>query len=135
MQVPQDYQGTSGCTLEAAATQCSLAELPRGPLLLTDMLLKKMHCRIQASVFANDPVQLHTILKLHGFMHLPDTVCECKIMLFQHLLNGDCMVYDHLCHSPENAQQPDRTACRNLSNGFSDSQTFVQAVISIVLAR
>jgi hypothetical protein len=42
------------------------------------------------------------------------------------------MVYDHLCHSPENVQQPDRTACRNLSNGFSDSQGFVQAVMSIV---
>jgi hypothetical protein len=58
MQMPQDYQATS-CTLKAAATQGSLAESPRGPLLLTDMLLKKMHCRIRASVFANDPVQLH----------------------------------------------------------------------------
>jgi hypothetical protein len=37
--------------------------------------------------------------------------------------------------SPENVQRPDRTACRNLSivsNGFSDSQGFVQAVMSIV---
>ena len=131
--VPQDYQDTSGCTLEAAATQCSLAESPRGPLLLTDMLLKKMHCGIRASVFANDPVQLHTILKLHGFVHIPDTVRECKMMLFQHLLNGDCMLYDHLCHSPENTQRPDRTACRNLSHGFSDSQELVQAVMSIVM--
>ena len=50
MRVPQDYQDTSGCTLEAAATQCSLAESPRGPLLLMDMLLKKMHCGIRASL-------------------------------------------------------------------------------------
>ena len=100
----QDYQGTSGCTL------CSLAESPHGPLLLIDILLKKMHCGIRTSVFANDPVQLHTILKLHGFTHIPDTVRECKIMVSQHL-NDDCMVYDHLCHSPENAQWPDRTAC------------------------
>ena len=44
--VPQDYQDTSGCTLEVAATQCSLAESPCGQLLLMDMLLKKMHCGI-----------------------------------------------------------------------------------------
>jgi hypothetical protein len=61
--VPQDYQATSGCTLEAAMFSCRAA--PR-PIALDRHATKKMHCGIRASVFANVPVQLHTILKLHG---------------------------------------------------------------------
>ena len=53
-------------------------------------------------------------------------------MLLQHLLNGDCMSYDHLCHTSTNASRPDRTACRALSNGFSNEQDFVHCLLDIV---
>ena len=69
--IPRDYQGTSTCTLEAAAVQCSLAELPRGPLLMKDILLRKMHSGVRATVFTHDAVQLHAILKMHGFHMFP----------------------------------------------------------------
>jgi len=100
--IPRDYQGTSTCTLEAAAAQCSQVELSRGPLLLKDILLRKMHTGVRATIFTHDAAQLHTILKMHGFSHVSDNVCECKILLLQHLLNGDCMRYDHLCHTSTN---------------------------------
>ena len=109
--IPRDYQGTSARTLEAAAVECSLADLPRGPLLLKDIFLRKMRTGVRATVFTHDAVQLHAILKMHGFSHVSDTVRECKIMLLQHLLNGDCMSYDHLCYTSTNASRPDRTAC------------------------
>ena len=56
--IPRDYQGTSACTLEAAAVQCPLAELPCGPLLMKDILLRKMHSGVRATVFTHDAVQL-----------------------------------------------------------------------------
>ena len=131
-QIPRDYQGTSACTLEAAAVQCSLAELPCGPLLIKDILLRKMHTGVRATVFTHDAVQLNAILKMHGFSHVSNTIHECKIMLLQHLLNGDCMSYDHLCHTSTNTLWPDRTACQALSNGFSNEEDFVHCLIDIV---
>ena len=101
--IPRDYQGTITCTLEAAAVECSLAELPCGPLLMKDILLRKMHSGVCATIFTHDAAQLHAILKMHGFSHVSNTIHECKIMLLQHLLNGDCMSYDHLCHISTNA--------------------------------
>ena len=119
-------------TWEATAAQCSLADLPRGPLLLKDILLRKMRSGVRATVFTHDAAQLHAILKMHGFSHVSDTIRECKIMLLQHLLNGDCMSYDHLCHTSTNTSQPDRTACRALSNGFSNEQDFIHRLLDIV---
>jgi hypothetical protein len=89
--IPRNYQGTSARTLEAAAVECSLADLPRRPPLLKDIFLRKMHTGVRATIFTHDTAQLHAILKMHGFSHVSDTVRECKIMLLQHLLNGDCM--------------------------------------------
>ena len=94
--IPRDYQGTSTCTVEAATTQCFLVEPPCGLLLLKDILLRKKHTGVHAT---HDAVQLHAILRMHGFSHVSDNVHECKIMVLQHLLNGDCMSYDHICHT------------------------------------
>ena len=59
--VPHDYQGTSGCTLEAAAAQCSSVDLDAELLLLKDIFLWKMHSGMQVSVFTNDASQLSTL--------------------------------------------------------------------------
>jgi len=99
---------------------------------LKDILLRKKRSGVRATVFTHDAVQLYAILKMHGFSHLSDTVRECKIMLLQHLLNGDCMSYDHLCHTSTKASRPDCTACRALSNGFSNEQDFVHHLLDIV---
>ena len=69
--------------------------------------------RIRASVFTNDASHLHSrILKLHGLSHSPDTICQCKIMIFQHLL------------SIENTSgSPQKLGPFRLSNGCRDSSS------------
>ena len=133
--VPYDYQGSSSCTLEDAAASLRSSEPDHtGMLLLQDILLKKKITGVRASVFTTEISQLQSILRLHGFSYLPDTVRQCKIVILQHLLNGDCMRYDHLCHSTGNTPRPDRTACRALSSGFSDAPDFVETLFNIVVA-
>ena len=133
--MPYDYQGPSSCTLEAAAaSQRSSVGDDTGMLLLRDVLLKQKITGVRASVFTDDFLQLQNILKLHGLSYVPDTIRHCRIIILQHLLNGDCMRYDHLCHSTESTTRPDRTACRALSVGFSDAQEFVEALCNIITA-
>jgi len=133
--VPYDYQGSSSCTLEDAAASLHSSEPDHsGMLLLQDILLKKKITGVCALVFTNEISQLQSILRLHGFSYVPDTVRQCKIVILQHLLNGDCMRYDHLCHSTGNAPRPDRTACRALSGRFTDSPDFVEMLFNIIVA-
>jgi hypothetical protein len=58
--VPYDYQATSQHTLEAAAIEYSFLGEHRGLSLLKDMLLRRMHTGIRASIFTNDVLQLQT---------------------------------------------------------------------------
>lgn len=128
-----EYQNTSQCTLEtAAASQCF--SVNNGLSLLKDVLLLQFRTGVRASVFSDDSSQLLSILKLHGICYVPNTIRECKIMILQHLLNGDCMRHEHLCHKEKNTatSRPDRTACRALSAGFCDPQNFIEGLLNIV---
>jgi hypothetical protein len=88
--VPYDYQGPSSCTLEAAAASLrSSAGDDSGMRLLRDVLLKQKITGVRASVFTDDFLQLQNILRLHGLSHVPDTIRQCKVVILQHLLNGD----------------------------------------------
>ena len=98
--VPFEYQDTSQCTLETAAASL-LSPIENGLILLKDVLLRRFRTGVRASIFSDDPSQLQSILKLHGLSHGPNTIRQSKIMILQHLLNGDCMRYGHLCHNTE----------------------------------
>jgi len=110
--MPYDYQGSSSCTLEYTAESLHCSEpYHSGMFPLQDILLKKKITGVCALVFTNEILQLQSILMLHGLSYVLDTVCQCKIVILQHLLNGDCMWYDRSCHSTGNVTYPDCTAC------------------------
>jgi hypothetical protein len=129
--VPFEYQDTSQCTLETAAASL-LSPIENRLILLKDVLLRRFRTGVRASIFSDDPSQLQSILKIHGLSHGPSTIRQSKIMILQHLLNGDCMRYGHLCHNTEDTPRPDCTACRALSAGFSDPQNFIEGLLNIV---
>ena len=55
-------------------------------------------------------------------------------MLAHHLINGDCLRYDHLCEVNTMAHDnlPDRTACCVVSFGFSQPPEITKTVVDIV---
>jgi hypothetical protein len=103
-----------------------------GSDILTDMLVKSTGTGIRTSMFSNQLTSLHYLLQLHGFSDLSNSVRECKIMLSHHLLNGDCLRFDHLCQTINHVKLPDQTACRILSNGFVHPFDMTQAIVKIV---
>ena len=98
------------------------------------MFLHDTSTGVRSSVFTNDLKKLHYLLQLHGFSNLSHCVRECKIMLVHHLINGDCLRYDHLCkvNTLAHDKLPDRTACRVVSSGFSEPIEITKTIMDII---
>jgi hypothetical protein len=106
---------------------------PTGIDILADSLISNSGSGVRTSVFSENLTSLHYLLQLHGFSNTSSSVRECKIMLAHHLLNGDCLRFGHICESTSKSKVPDRTACRILSDGFSQPLDMTKAVVNIVV--
>ena len=100
-EIEYEYHGP----IDDLSTSTSIPLPPTSEHILTDMLLKRTGTC--TSIFSDDLLKLHYLLKLYGFQDVSNCIRECKIMLSHHLLNGDCTQFDHLCQGNVQGKLPD----------------------------